>query len=83
MGPKAQKFIFNQVKKSLKMYKNTLLNVFNNTIGRLEKKSWYVKERIFKHREKNDCKEKFMDKAVDDKKLDMEQKNSWLISIGS
>ena len=39
MGPKAQKFIFNQVKKSLKMYKNTLLNVFNNTIGRLEKKS--------------------------------------------
>ena len=38
MGPKAQKFIFNQVKKSLKMYKNTLLNVFNSTIGRLEKK---------------------------------------------
>lgn len=38
MGPKAQKYIFNQVKKSLKMYKNTLLNVFNSTIGRLEKK---------------------------------------------
>ena len=38
MGPKAQTYIFNQVKELLQMYESALLNVFNSTIGRLERK---------------------------------------------
>ena len=38
MGPKAETYTINQEKKLLQIHKNTLLNVFNSAIGRLEKK---------------------------------------------
>ena len=41
MGPKAA---FSQVKELLQMHENTLLNVFNSTIDRLDKKIDILKE---------------------------------------
>ena len=38
MGPKAETYTFNQVKELLQMHENMLLNVFNSTIDRLDKK---------------------------------------------
>ena len=38
MGPKAETYTFNQEKKLLQIHENTLLNVFNSTIDRLDKK---------------------------------------------
>ena len=38
MGPKAETYTFNQVKELLQMHENTLLNVFNSTFDRLDKK---------------------------------------------
>ena len=42
MGPKA--YTFNQKKKLLQIHENTLLNVFNSTIDRLDKKIDILKE---------------------------------------
>ena len=36
MGPKAETYTFNQVKQLLQMHENTLLNVFNSAIDRLD-----------------------------------------------
>ena len=44
MGPKAETYTSNQVKELLQMHENTLLNVFNTTIDRLEKKIDILKE---------------------------------------
>ena len=44
MGPKAGTYTFNQVKELLQMHENTLLNVFNSTIDRLDKKIDILKE---------------------------------------
>ena len=44
MRPKAQTYTFNQVKELLQMNENTLLNVFNSTIDRLDKKIDILKE---------------------------------------
>ena len=44
MGPKAETYTFNQVKELLQMHENTLLNVFNSTIDRLDKKIDILKE---------------------------------------
>ena len=44
MGSKAETYTFNQVKEELQMYENTLLNVFNSTIVRLDKKIDILKE---------------------------------------
>ena len=38
MGQKAETYTFNQVKELLQMHENTLLNVFNSTFDRLDKK---------------------------------------------
>ena len=38
MGPKAETYTFNQVKKLLQMHENMLLNKFNSTADRLDKK---------------------------------------------
>ena len=38
MGPKAETYTFSQVKELLHMHENMLLNVFNSTIDRLDKK---------------------------------------------
>ena len=38
MGRKAETYPLNQVKELLQMHENTLVNVFNSTIDRLEKK---------------------------------------------
>ena len=44
MGQKAETYTFNQVKELLQMHENTLLNVFNSTIDRLDKKIDILKE---------------------------------------
>ena len=44
MGPKAETYTFNQVKELLQMHENMLLNVFNSTIDRLDKKIDILKE---------------------------------------
>ena len=44
MGPKAETCTFNQVKQLLQMHENTLLNVFNSTIDRLDQKIDIIKE---------------------------------------
>ena len=44
MGPKAETYTFNQVKELLQMHENTLLNGFNSTIDRLDKKINILKE---------------------------------------
>ena len=44
MGPKAETYAFNQVKELLWMHENTLLNVFNSTIDRLDKNIDILKE---------------------------------------
>ena len=44
IGPKAKTFTFNQAKELLQMHENTLLNVFNSTIDRLDKKIDILKE---------------------------------------
>ena len=44
MGPKAETYTFNQVKELLQMHANTLLNGFNSTIDRLDKKINILKE---------------------------------------
>ena len=44
MGPKAETYTFNQVKELLEMHENTLLNLLNNTIDRLDKKIDVLKE---------------------------------------
>ena len=44
MGPKAETYTFNQVKQLLQMHENTLLNVFNSTIDRLDKITDILKE---------------------------------------
>ena len=38
MGPKAETYTFIQVKELQQMHENTLLNVFDSTIDRLDKK---------------------------------------------
>ena len=38
MGPKAGTYTFNQVNELLQMHENTLLNVFDSTVDRLDKK---------------------------------------------
>ena len=38
MGPKAETYTFNQVNELLQMHENTLLNVFDSTVDRLDKK---------------------------------------------
>ena len=44
MGPKAETYTFNQVKELLWMHENTLLNVFNSTIDRLDMNIDILKE---------------------------------------
>ena len=44
MGTKAETYTFSQVKELLQMHENTLLNVFNSTIDRLDKKIDILKE---------------------------------------
>ena len=44
MGPKAETYVLNQVKELLQKHENTLLNVFNSTIDRLDKKIDILKE---------------------------------------
>ena len=44
MPPKAETYTFMQIKEILKMHKDTLLNVFNSTVSRLEKKTDILKE---------------------------------------
>ena len=44
MGPKAETYTFNQEKTLLQIHKNMLLNVFNSTIDRLDKKNDILKE---------------------------------------
>ena len=44
MGPKAEIYTFSQLKELLQMHESTLLNVFNSTIDRLEKKIDILKE---------------------------------------
>ena len=44
MGPKAETYTFNQVKELLQMHENSLLNVFNSTVDRLDKKIDILKE---------------------------------------
>ena len=44
MGPKAETYAFNQVKELLRMHENTLLNVFNSTIDRLDMNIDILKE---------------------------------------
>ena len=44
MPPKAEIYTFMQIKEILKMHKDTLLNVFNSTVNRLEKKTDILKE---------------------------------------
>ena len=44
MGPKAETYTFSQGKELLQMHENMLLNVFNNTIDRLDKKINILKE---------------------------------------
>ena len=38
MGPKAETYTFIQVKELQQMHENTLLNVFDSTVDRLDKK---------------------------------------------
>ena len=47
MGLKPETYTFNQVKKLLQMHENTLLNVFNSTIDRLDRKIDIVKREKF------------------------------------
>ena len=44
MGPKAEIYTFSQLKELLQMHESTLLDVFNSTIDRLEKKIDILKE---------------------------------------
>ena len=44
MGPKVEAYTFNQVTELLQMHENMLLNVFNSTIDRLDKKIDILKE---------------------------------------
>ena len=44
MGPKAETYMFSQGKELLQMHENMLLNVFNSTIDRLDKKINILKE---------------------------------------
>ena len=44
VGPKAETYIFNQVKEFLQMHENMLLYVFNSTIDRMAKKNNILKE---------------------------------------
>ena len=44
MGQKAESYTFNQVKGLLQMHENTLLNMFNSTNDRLDKKIDILKE---------------------------------------
>ena len=48
MGPKAETYTFIQVKELLQIHENTLLNVLNSTIDRLDKKNFVLKEEISK-----------------------------------
>ena len=43
-GPKVETYTFNQVRELLQMDENTLLNMFNSTIDRLDKKIDILKE---------------------------------------
>ena len=52
MGPKAETYTFNQVKELLQMHENMLLNVFNSTIDRLDKKIDILKEENSKIKKK-------------------------------
>ena len=52
MGPKAETYTFNQVKELLQMHENMLLNVFNSTIDRLDKKIDILKEENTKIKKK-------------------------------
>ena len=44
MGPNAETYTFNQVKELLQIHENTLLNVLNSTIDKLDKKNFVLKE---------------------------------------
>ena len=44
VSPKAETYIFNQVKEFLQMHENMLLYVFNSTIDRMAKKNNILKE---------------------------------------
>ena len=44
MGTKIETYTLNQVKELLQMHENTLLNVFNSTIDRFDKKIVILKE---------------------------------------
>ena len=44
MGSKAETYTFNQVKELLQMHENTLLNVLNSTVDRLDEKIVILKE---------------------------------------
>ena len=43
-GPKVETYTFNQVRELLQMHENTLLNMLNSTIDRLDKKIDILKE---------------------------------------
>ena len=43
-GPKVKTYTFNQVRELLQMDENTLVNMFNSTIDRLDKKIDILKE---------------------------------------
>ena len=51
MGPKAETYTFSQVRELLQMHENMLLNVFNSTIDRLDKKIDILKEENSKIKE--------------------------------
>ena len=44
MSSKAETYTFNQVKELLQMHENTLLNVLNSTVDRLDEKIVILKE---------------------------------------
>ena len=44
IGSKAETYTFNQVKELLQMHENTLLNVLNSTVDRLDEKIVILKE---------------------------------------
>ena len=51
MGPKAETYTFSHVRELLQMHENMLLNVFNSTIDRLDKKIDILKEENSKIKE--------------------------------
>ena len=48
MGPRAEIHPFSQVKELLQMHENMLINLFNGTIDRLDKKTDILKKEISK-----------------------------------